>query len=333
MKERRILWIDSLKYICITFVMLSHLETAWALPQVLYTPFFLTGFLFAAGYVYRPECFPVFLKKKIRGLLIPWLVFSVGNLALSRVITFQPHGPFRQELMWNLLQIRGEGDGLWFVAALFAAFLPFYGLVCIYDRCRSGKKAHWLLLPVLALAVAAEAWTELGLPGLMLPWQSPALPWHLEYIPQALLFMFLGYLAREREFHPNGRAAALIWLALLLMGEPGGLLPALLWRYAIRTVSLTALVALCRILPENRFVKTVGRNTLVCFALHGKLISVMQWALARFAPAAYGSILASAPLSAMLAFALTLTMTAVLLIPIGIIDRYFPFLLGRRRSP
>ena len=325
MKSSRIAWIDSMKAVCIFFVMLSHLDCAESIPEGLYTPFFLTGFLFAAGYVYRQEAsFSVFLRKKVRGLFVPWLVFSVGNILLSQVFSFQTHGSMWEELKWNFLQIRGQGDGLWFVAALFVAFLPFYFLIRFYETSRASHKSAWLCLVTWLLSLASVLYTKFAVP--------PALPWHLEYAFQAVFFMTLGYLSRKHEICPD---PVLTGTGCLLVLIPGLLnlkmaLPLeLLITYASQILSVFTLMGLCRKLPESRFLARIGGNTLICFALHGKVMSVLQWVLGRME--IYGVILENAVLSAILAIFLTLAMAAVLLIPIWVIDRWFPFLLGRKR--
>ena len=53
--KKRIGWVDTMKCICILFVMLAHLESGSPVLDAVYTPVFLTGFLFAAGYTYVPE--------------------------------------------------------------------------------------------------------------------------------------------------------------------------------------------------------------------------------------------------------------------------------------
>lgn len=131
---KRIEWVDLVKYFCIMMVMLSHLESRTDLWTTFYSPFFLTAFLFVSGYVYRPKRkFGSFLYKKFRQLFVPWLVFSVLNIVLAQIISFNEQGSLWDELKWNFLQIRGLGDEIWFVAALFVAFIPFYFIVKGYE--------------------------------------------------------------------------------------------------------------------------------------------------------------------------------------------------------
>lgn len=321
MEYRRIGWIDDLKGICILCVMLSHLQSAAHIPLWVYEPFFLTGFLFAAGYVHRQAGFSVFFRKKLRGLLVPWLVFSVGNILLSQVITFQPHGPLWQELKWNFLQIRGQGDGVWFVAALFAAFFPFRFLLARHHRWGDAG----LCLITFGLSCLSMLYTRLGL---------RALPWHLEYLFQPVFFMTVGWVSRRRELRPRGLWAGAAWGLLLLpvlMNWPMPPLAAVVHSHALSLAAVFALTQLCRRLPRIPVLQELGRNSLVCFALHGKVMSLLQWSLGRFFPDLYGRALGVPGLSAVLAFALTGVMAAALLLPIRIIDRWFPFLLGRER--
>ena len=139
MTTKRIDWVDTVKFICIIFVMLSHLETCTGFWSAFYTPFFLTAFFFVSGYVYKPRAkFSELLYKKFRQLFVPWLIFSVFNLMLSQVLSFNEHKSLLNELVWNFLQIRGKGDGIWFVACLFVAFIPFYFFVKLYEKSNGG---------------------------------------------------------------------------------------------------------------------------------------------------------------------------------------------------
>ena len=126
MSNKRVGWVDIAKFICIFCVMNSHLESVTEPVFTLYSPFYLSLFFFCSGYVYhhRPG-FGVFLQKKVHQLLIPWFFLSTANILLSQILSFNEHGSLMKELFWNLLQIRGKGDGLWFIAALFVAFIPF----------------------------------------------------------------------------------------------------------------------------------------------------------------------------------------------------------------
>ena len=222
MANQRVTWIDISKYICIMCVMNSHLESSTPELRQYYTPFFLSLFFFCSGYVYRPkDTFLTFAKKKVKQLFLPWLIFSVLNILLSQIITFNEHNPISTELFWNFMQIRGIGDGLWFVAALFVAFFPFYFLIHWYENVECNAKT-WLLIGISWLLSAMSYTYAVFMNPSLLPWNSTALPWHLEYIFIAIFYMVLGYLFRTR-FEPifdkqhTIKFRIFIWVAYLGM--------------------------------------------------------------------------------------------------------------------
>lgn len=184
--NRRIEWIDIGKFICIMFVMLSHLESGTDGLRRIYSPFFLTVFFFLSGYTYREVgSFKEHFIKKVRGLFVPWLVFSHFNILLSQIISLKEKRSLLECLMWNWLQIRGKDDGLWFVAALFVAYIPFYFFA-------KQKRPRMTITLSIVLSVISIIYMKV-VPSDVFPWGTVSLPWHLEYVFQAMLWMILGY--------------------------------------------------------------------------------------------------------------------------------------------
>lgn len=212
--RKRIEWVDIGKFICIMFVMLSHLESGSDVLDTFYKPFFLTVFFFLSGYVYRqPATFKEHFIKKAKGLFMPWLIFSNFNILLSAVISLHDNNTLF-ELFWNFLQIRGSGDGVWFVAALFVAFIPFYFII-------KWKKPVQACVLSAVLSLISVLYSNLMNPEL-LPWGSTALPWHLEYMFQAMLWMVLGYYFRayaEESFDRLNTALnrVVLWIVYLIV--------------------------------------------------------------------------------------------------------------------
>ena len=190
--NKRIVWIDIAKFIGIFFVMLSHFESCPSFLRAFFTPFYLAIFFFCSGYVYKNgEEFVPFLKKKIRQLFLPWLIYSNLNIILSNIKSFKTHNSsFKTELFRNLLQIRYYDERLWFIPALFSAYLVFYFVIRRYEE---KKDLKGLLILCAVLAFLRKIYKEFMDPEL-LPWKLINLPWHIDYIPTALLFMVLGYL-------------------------------------------------------------------------------------------------------------------------------------------
>lgn len=342
MNNKRIVWVDNAKYFCIMFVMLSHLESGSKALDAFYPPFYLMGFFFTSGYVYKhKKGFSEFFLHKVQGLFVPWLVFSVFNILLSQVISFNEHHSLWTELIWNFLQIRGEGDGLWFVAALFVMFIPFYFVIEWYETMRNRNSitaAGWTLVISAGLYVCSVIYEEAANPQ-WFPWNSTALPWHLEYIFQGMFFMVLGYLFKgtpEAVFDRYaGRGSVWLYLIvyMLLCAIPGdtNTVCGIACSHMFKLVGVFVLITVCKKIAFNRYVAFVGANTLVYFALHGKVYSLGQTLLRRFAGNIYSTILNNDGYSSLFAIVFTIFISVVLIGPAYLINRYCPWLLGRKR--
>lgn len=344
---KRFEWVDLVKYFCIMMVMLSHLESRTDLWTTFYSPFFLTAFLFVSGYVYRPKRkFGSFLYKKFRQLFVPWLVFSVLNIVLSQIISFNEQGSLWDELKWNFLQIRGSGDEIWFVAALFVAFVPFYFIVKGYEFFRAKENVRGGILVLVAvaivwiLALASTLYSRL-MPSDLFPWGRNALPWHLEYVFTANFFMFLGYIFRQEwekllDAINHWWTTLLVWIAYLLLVYLPFFLQAeflialdIAYDYVCELLGITAIVMTAKVIKSNRYFNYVGQNTLIYFAFHGKVYSLIQMLLHRFAGGIYATILGNVALSSIFALCFALLISVILIIPAYIINRWLPFLVGR----
>ena len=83
--EQRTSWIDIIKAICMVFIIMSHLPYCPDTLRHFMTPFYLTGFYFASGYVMKLLPIRKFAIKKAKTILWPWIVFgTVEIIAISR---------------------------------------------------------------------------------------------------------------------------------------------------------------------------------------------------------------------------------------------------------
>lgn len=348
---KRIEWVDVVKYVCIIMVMLSHLETRTDIWSAFYTPFFLTAFFFTAGYVCKPKKnFKEFLYSKFRQLFVPWLVFSVFDIVLSQIFSFNAHGSLSEELKWNFLQIRGQGDQIWFVAALFVAFIPFYFFIKKYETISEkviggGDSKKYLIAIIVAwlLSFISILYTRL-IPAERFPWNSTALPWHIEYMFQAMFYMVLGYMFRhnfeellDRHNTSKTRIVAVVLYALIvfvpfLAQIEMPIMVDIIFKYVASFIGIFALIMIAKTVKSNKYINYVGQNTLIYFALHGKVYSVIQTVLRRTATGFYSAVLNNTVASSIFCLALSLILSVVLIIPAYIINRWFPFIVGRRKT-
>lgn len=342
MSGKRIEWVDIVKYICIIFVMVHHLEGGSEVLYTFYASFFLKAFFFTAGYVYRhTNDFKGFFIKKVKGLFVPWLIFSILNILLSQVLSFNEHGDLLTELGWNMLQIRNHGDGIWFVAALFVTFIPFYFMIKWSDDASKNRGITAIVI-CFFLSFGSLAYTKLMNPTL-LPWNGAELPWHLEYIFQAMLFMVLGYYFRkefEAKFDKyntkvNRICLAVVYLALIYLPHAFGIefpvIIDMIYQYVRELAGVLLIVAVCKVMKTNRYISYVGQNTLIYFALHGKVLSIIQTVLWKVVPGFYAAVLGNAISANILVIVLSLVMSVLLIIPAWIINNFFPFIVGRNK--
>lgn len=342
---KRLAWLDIAKYICIMAVMLEHLESTTDILGCFFSPFFVLCFFAVAGYTHKAgQPFGSFLLKKFKTLFVPWLIFSVFDIVVSQLVSFSEHGSIVSELAWNFLQIRGQGDQIWFVAALFMAFLPFWVFIEWYSRKPSTPRRRLLFILISLALFYADNYYSGHMNGSLFPWGTAALPWHIEYIFQGMFYMTLGYMfkeAWEKSFDKiNGRQFCLAIFALyfiIIYAPYFFTVPEAV--FSIFAVYITPLIgiilvfAISKIIPENRYMCYIGQNTLIYFALHGKVFSFVEGMLARFAAPLYANILGNVFLSNLFAVIFTFILSLVLIVPAYIINRFFPFVLGRKKTP
>ena len=348
MEKKRIEWVDSAKFLCMLAVMAEHAESMTGTMDKIIDPFYLNMFSFAAGYVYvHRHGFKDFLGKKVRQLLVPWFCFSLLVILSSHLFSFNAHESLGKELLQNFLQIKHSGGEMWYVAALFVAFLPFYFFIDRYERSALAlrRKTALLLGVSFVLALLSLAFATF-FPRDILPWTRElvpaALPWHLEYMFQAMFAMVLGYLFRrfwEPGFdrHDGPWTCLLLWAAylaaVLVIGGPMPYygLARYLWYYPSAFLGMAAVISLAKRIRPNRYTRCVGQNTLTYYGLHGKVESVLQAMLRHFWYEPYEELIwGGHESSALLAVALSLLVSVILMPVAWFINRYLPFMVGRK---
>ena len=155
--------------------------------------------------------------------------------------------------------------------------------------------------------------------------------------------MATGYMFRrnmETEFDkhntPKLRVMALIVYLLLVFVPLFGktelpMIVDILYRYLTSIVGIAMLVLIAKVVKANKYINYVGQNTLIYFALHGKVYSIIQTLLKKFAADFYSVVLNSMVVSSVFCLGLSLALSVILIIPAYIINRWFPFIVGRSK--
>ena len=341
--KKRIEWIDTVKYICIMFVMITHLESCTEFLRIFFEPFFLTLFFFCSGYVYKDKNnFKEFFWKKIKQLFIPWLFFSCFIIFTAQIFSFHDHANLLEELKWNFLQIREMGDGIWFIPALFVTYIPFYFYIKRYEKSQNKYKDIIFLVISFMLSFISILYTWLMNPKL-LPWNSANLPWHLEYIFQGMLYMYIGYIFKNKceaklDLH-NKRLNRILLLVIYIVIRyvvyfnriHFPMIIDITYNYLSEILGGIMIISFAKVIKSNKYISFVGQNTLLYFAFHGKIFSLIQVILRKMT--IYHTILNNTVYSSIFAIFFGIVLSFILIIPSYIVSRYFPFLLGRKKQP
>lgn len=161
---------------------------------------------------------------------------------------------------------------------------------------------------------------------------------------QAMFYMVLGYMFRHNfeELLDSHNTLAIRIVATILyilivfipffarIEMP--LLIDIVYQYAASFVGIFTLIMIAKKVKSNQYINYVGQNTLICFALHGKVYSIIQTVLKKVTTGFYTTVLNSTVASSIFCFALSLVLSVILIIPAYIINRWFPFIVGRKND-
>jgi fucose 4-O-acetylase-like acetyltransferase len=341
--KKRVYWLDLIKYICMMIVMYNHTDFNTPVAMAFYYNFVLLGFFFASGYVHKnKDNFKDFMVKKFKSLMIPWFTFGLLNIAIGQVISFKEHNSLIEELKYMFLQIRGLNDKMWFLAALFVAFIPFYFFIDVYEKSDRGTKATAILIIVsLGLSVLSRIYTLVVDPEVF-PWKTNTLPWHIEYIFVAMFWLVMGYLFKQRyEETYDAKIGNVLKLLIVLIYTAWVFAPSILGLsvgqgaiylihlYVAEFLGVLGVVSVAKMIKPNKYFLYIGQNTLICFGVHGKTFSVLQKIMQKVSPALYKWALAVPWHAILVGTIFTIILSFVLIIPIYIINRWLPFMMGK----
>lgn len=352
--KKRIEWVDIAKGIGIVLVVVGHAPTGDMLRAYIYS-FHMPLFFLVAGYTFKPDRFSTLAalaKSRVRPLLHPYFIFAL----LGYVVWFFVLSKFGEDRMESLTDkllvfahifyssftkftqgvqevrepfMRFNGP-IWFLTALFTTTLLFYLL-------NGWAKSRQTILLLLLVVSSLMGYVFSLYAGFRLPWGA-------DIASVGVLFFGAGYLlARFKPFVDMGRlalaagllftslASVVIWhfngstgMAALKFGASfplfllGGLSGSLMVLFA------------CRLIDTAPFLSYLGRNSLTILVLHLRFFFPLIKAVQIYALSIPLSLYTEQPAWGLLfaAVALLLCLPAI-----EIINRYLPFLIGKRAKP
>ena len=96
-------------------------------------------------------------------------------------------------------------------------------------------------------------------------------------------------------------------------------------------IGIALILMLAKTIKTNKYIAFVGANTLLYFLLHGKLFAIIEKVLSTKFSSFYHLCLSNALTSSLLAIAITIVMSFILILPVYLINRYLPWMIGRKK--
>lgn len=321
---KRIGWLDVSRGIAFLMVIYSHLHYCDSSIMRFFSPIFLTTFFLVSGYLFKEkQSFLFVLENRTRTLLLPFIILGMIMIILSQILSFNEHASFADSIKGLLLQ-NGHNQILWFIAALYIYSIIFYWIEYFFP---STNKIIIVGLILFILNAILRFWLML-----------PSIPWHIDAAGFACFYMALGKYYKHHENKIDKIISNKVLILLLI------LYALLIWhfdfkfsfygsRYIIDSLIITIIgLTLCvyiskRFLQNNKFLLFVGSNTLFYFAFHGKIFAVLQVILKKILPT---YIIGQNHLSDFgIAICIVLLDAIILIIPMMIVNKYFPQILGK----
>lgn len=269
----RIKYFDLAKGLCITLVVLYHLQGAYSveLPTDGYLSlvrmplyFFLSGFFFKdyGGWAQL-------IVKKTNKLLVPFLFFYLTTSVLLPIacthlldMHFSTGGDW--SLLWAFLlpDAKYPNIPLWFLWGLFWSNILFCAL-------RRAVPKEWAQL-LLACCIG----------GIFIADNAPALPASFDRTLAYMPFFIAGNIFRGNSLQRflNGKAAAVLLLMFIAGGycHPEGTVAQALQRYVAGMCGILCLIQLCARLGSLPYFSYVGRYSIMVLVTHEPLIRLLH---------------------------------------------------------
>jgi acyltransferase len=362
----RLLWIDALKGFGIALVVIAHNSLPEALDTYIFSfhmPlfFFISGFLF--NFVKYTGSATNFVKERFRSLIIPYLAFAVLT-CLFYFLLDEAYSPgvtsikfFEADVLHRIYSIIyalgpmiSYNPPLWFLTCLFVTELLFYWLAKRYYW-QPGKLMVWI--------------TAAGIIGYLYSVYVPfRLFWNADVALTAVVFYGAGNLFRkfieteeelragsgllksnsriiERLFRVEKLFAIIFVLVSLLyfmylLEFPTDKINMNVMKYGsffsfylLAFSSIFALVYVFKKIGSSKVLEYYGRNSLIVLALHFPMKDI----LTKLSNIFFEIDLDCFGCTTSFAFILTVLNLLGLVPIIYIVNKYFPFLAGKKNSP
>lgn len=333
---QRINWIDYAKVIGIYLVVLGHLPIPEQGSVYIYS-FHMPLFFFISGFLSKTNniTFRQFILKKIRTLIIPYIIFSIGTyifwVAIGRhfgsdadvvIPLYKPaigilYGTTAHDYMIHNIP-------LWFIPCLFIVEMLWYGLQ---------KLSIHIILLLCVCSIIGYIFPQLT---------SIRLPWGIEIAFTAIVFYGIGNIIQQKNllqiFHSNITYITVIIISILVFIIGNKLqgrvdLNSLEFKnpilfYLTACSGIFILQTISKYIPNNSIISFISNHTLTILALHGLSISVIKACMIFVFHIPIETINNTIGLNSIVAL-----FAIIILIPCMIVfEKYMPIVIGKQKT-
>ena len=323
--KKRYAWVDYAKFLSIFLVVYFHCPPPLeGIPAILLGLIRMPCFYFLSGFLFRFDKYPSFIgfvKHRSKQLLIPYFCFFIlfyiywiilgkasGGLEDINASYYQPILEYlygRPNLVCT---------PLWFVAALFALQCVFYGFHRLF-------KQRVLIIIVSFIASFIPLFIDLS-----------NSPWMLENVCAALPFYSIASLYRKEIFNiiEQKKSIFFSFVSLILFVFIVFILdasPNMYWRSPLKTIGsfsvlfpvLVSAKYLSGLFGRIRFIEYIALNAIIVLAIHTYMIRIITLVVSN------KSLFEENYIKLLMA----VVITAFMIIPIYLINKYMPFIVGK----
>jgi len=273
--------IDNLRGLAIFLMVLGHItRTAW-LRQYIYS-FHIPVFFFISGYLYNPEkfsSFVVFLKRKFKGLIVPYLILGGFTYLYWLIVESRFRGSDLNPLQQLLGFALGSNYGffldfncpLWFFPCLFSMGIiyyfvdklksPIYKILVSFSIFMVGVLVKdvcpWLPFGICAAMIGLAFY---GMGGYLRNYQTLLCKVRRMICGHKLLSVFVVALMLIAQFACS--SFSVVDLANCIIGNPVTYLGLAVFGTIVYWMASV-------LIGQSRMLEWAGKNSLVICALHG----------------------------------------------------------------
>lgn len=342
----RIQWIDTAKLIGIYLVILGHMSFHNLNVNIVIFSFHMPLFFFLSGVTAKKECWKDTLRKSFNVLIVPYVCFYLINFA--KTYFWRPErveGSFVKALLGMIMGVGFDTPisimvvpPLWFLAGLFCCKMIFSFAHCI---CESKGSLVSLVFGIVFVSIAC-----------FLSATDRYLPFSLGPAFLAYPFFAIGnafstnIIATLQKVH--GSRNTCIFAAIMLLSFAANIFltslnghmdvnlmmygKSLVLFYITAFTGITAVVILSSIIKTPSFLNLFAQNTIIILAFHSMVTKLVLIPLTKLGLAQIGNDRSFLMPSVSIAMLVALGALLLSYFPITIVNKFFPWMLGRKRE-